>query len=86
MNKPYCAECVFLKDEHMDGYGICSVLERQQHCSDQCGIVHNCLSINQTNTILHYAQKWRRGANIKQISPYVLGMGIDAAIYHLRNK
>lgn len=36
--------------------------------------------------VLHYAQKWRRGAKIACVNPYVFGIAIDRAIKVLRNK
>lgn len=34
---------------------------------------------------LHYFQKWRRGANLKQPDPTEIGKAIDGAIRELRN-
>ena len=34
---------------------------------------------------LHYLQKWRRGANLKQPDPTEIGKAIDGAIRELRN-
>ena len=34
---------------------------------------------------LHYFQKWRRGANIKQPNPTEIGKAIDGAIRELRS-
>ena len=65
---------------------MCSVSNREQRCDDQCCLTHTNIAAKQAIKILHYGQKWRRGANIEMLPPYVLGVGIDAAIYQLRHK
>lgn len=35
--------------------------------------------------VLHYYQKWRRGANIPQPDPKEIGRAIDGAVRELRN-
>lgn len=85
-NKPYCGRCPLFQYEDIDGFGVCSISEREQRCNDRCGIAHTEITHRQAIKILRYRQKWRRGANIEMIPPYVLGQGIDAAIYQLRHK
>ena len=84
--KNYCGECPLFKYECTDGWGWCDVRERNAHCGDECGVRRETIKPNQAVKILHYAQKWRRGAKIKQISSYLFGVGIDGAIRELRKK
>lgn len=83
---PYCGECPFMKYESIDGYGWCNIRDREVYCGDQCNVAHNELTNKGAIKILHYAQKWRRGAKIQQIPPYLLGVGIDRAIKELRQR
>ena len=81
---PHCGECPFLLYEDTDGFGTCSISERERRCSDRCYLNHKKLTPRQTVKILHYVQKWRKGAKIPMILSHVLTKGIDAAIFQLR--
>ena len=86
MSKPHCGECSFFSHEDTDGYGWCDIECRVQRCSDKCTISRTSITDKQAERVLHYSQKWRRGAKIEQPSPYVLGIAIDRAIKVLRKK
>lgn len=34
----HCGECRKFKFEDIDGWGVCSKLQRYSHCSDQCRV------------------------------------------------
>ena len=34
----YCGECKKFKYEDIDGWGVCSSLQRYSHCSDKCRV------------------------------------------------
>ena len=79
-----CGECCFFKHECADGFGYCDIVDKQCFCDDKCCLKHNTITNSQAVKILHYAQKWRRGAKMKMINPFVYGLAIDAAILKLR--
>ena len=81
----YCGECNFFNHENIDGFGRCDVTYREQQCSDQCTLSRESITDKQVLRVLHYTQKWRRGAKIDMPSPYVLGIAIDGAIKSLRS-
>ena len=81
---PYCGECPFFKYECTDGWGWCDIKDKKAYCETKCNLVYETLKPYQAVKILHYAQKWRRGAKMGQIQPYLLGIGIDRAINELR--
>lgn len=86
MSKPHCGECNFFSHESIDGFGWCDVTKREQQCSDQCTMHRENITNKQALRVLHYAQKWRRGAKTECVNPYVFGIAIDRAIKVLRNK
>lgn len=79
---PYCGECIYLKYEDTDGYGVCDLTNREQRCSDKCWL--SSLKTKQAIKVLHDYQKWRRGGKGDMIPPYIIGMTIDEAIRTLR--
>lgn len=86
-NIPYCGEdCCFRDPECLDGFGYCNIVEHSTYCGDQCMIDHTKLKPRQIAKALHCIQKWRRGAKIPMLSPYVIGKVNDAAIYQLRKQ
>lgn len=78
MNIPYCGECCFLSN------GQCTILEREQRCSDQCAVRYNQITHREAERILHHYQKWRRGGKGPMPPPYVVGQAIDKSIKVLR--
>ena len=60
-------------------------LRREQRCSDQCTISRESITDKQAVRVLHYAQKWRRGAKTECVNPYVFGIAIDRAIKSMRS-
>ena len=85
MSKPHCGECNFFSHESIDGYGWCDVTQREQQCSDQCTLSRENITDKQALRVLHYAQKWRRGAKTECVNPYVFGIAIDRAIKSMRS-
>ena len=79
MSKPHCGECTFFSHESIDGYGWCDVTDRE-HLSREN------ITDKQALRVLHYAQKWRRGAKTECVNPYVFGIAIDRAIKVLRKE
>ena len=83
----YCGECPFFKYEDPDGYGICDISGFAKNCSLECSFcVFDQLTNIQAVKVLHYTQKWRRGAKIGMPPPALLGLAIDKAIRVLRQK
>lgn len=82
----YCGECNFFSQEGIDGFGWCDVTGSEQQCGDQCTLKRENITEKQALKVLHYAQKWRRGAKIDCVNPYVFGIAIDRAIKVLRKK
>jgi hypothetical protein len=82
----HCGECNFFSHESIDGYGWCDVTGREQRCSDRCTLSRENITDKQALRVLHYAQKWRRGANTECVNPYVFGIAIDRAIKVLRKE
>lgn len=82
----YCGECPFFKYEDTDGIGLCSIKNKNKYCGDTCGYLTFDwdMSNRETEKILHYSQKWRRGGNIKMLNPRLFGLAIDGAIRELR--
>lgn len=72
--------------EDTDGCGWCDVTGREQQCSDQCTLNRESITNKQALRVLHYAQKWRRGAKTECVNPYVFGIAIDRAIKVLRKE
>lgn len=79
-----CGECCFFKHECADGFGYCDITNYPCHFGDICNLNYKSMTNSQVVKILHYAQKWRRGAKMKMINPFVYGVAIDAAMLKLR--
>lgn len=84
-NEVYCGECPFFKNEDIDGYGLCNISKRERHCGDLCRFITDGMSKQETLRMLHYCQKWRRGANITMPPPTLFGWAIDNAMRIIRN-
>ena len=83
----YCGECPFFKYEDTDGYGICDISGFAKNCSLECSFcMFDELTKEQAVKVLHYTQKWRRGAKIGMPPPALLGLAIDTGIRVLRQK
>ena len=82
----YCGDCPFFKYE-TNGYGICDISGFAKNCSLECSFcMFDQLTNIQAVKVLHYTQKWRRGAKIGMPPPALLGLAIDKAIRVLRQK
>lgn len=81
----YCGECPYFKNEDINGYGYCDIVKREHHCGDLCRYYTFIMSRKETLRLLHYCQKWRRGANIKMPPPTLFGLAIDNAMRIIRN-
>lgn len=81
----YCGECPFFKNEDVDGYGHCDIGKREHHCGDLCRYFTYIMSKKETLRLLHYCQKWRRGAKIEMPPPALFGLAIDNAMRIIRN-
>ena len=79
-----CEECCFFKLEYAGGFGHCDITNYPCHFGEICNLNYKSMTNSQVVKILHYAQKWRRGAKMKMINPFVYGLAIDAAILKLR--
>ena len=83
----YCGECPFFKYEDTDGYGLCDISGLEENCSMECSFDgFDQLTNIQAVKVLHYTQKWRRGAKIGMPPPALLGLAIDTGIRVLRQK
>ena len=84
----HCSECPFLKWGDPDGYGVCYltglVMAYTFKCSFEDGLKQ--LTNIQAVKVLHYTQRWRRGAKIGMPPPALLGLAIDTGIRVLRQK
>lgn len=83
---PYCGECPLLLHEDTDGYGVCNAAGQTRNCGQVCIYANRYPHAWEVTRILHYTQKWRRGANIKMPPPFVTGVAIDTAIRELRKQ
>lgn len=83
-NEVYCGECPFFKNENIDGYGCCEISKMEEFCGDLCYFITNGMHVQETLRLLHYCQKWRRGANIKMPPPTLFGLAIDNAMRYIR--
>lgn len=81
----YCGECPFFKNEDVDGYGHCDIGKREHHCGDLCRYFTYIMSKKETLRLLHYCQKWRRGAKITMPPSTLFGWAIDNAMRIIRN-
>lgn len=84
MSEEKCHECPFFKYEDSYGCGICDLSEKTTHLESLCSATNDNITIRGVERALHYGQKWRRGCNIKQINPRILGIAIDESIRVIR--
>lgn len=82
----YCGQCSFIRNEDIDGYGICVITKRECNCGDKCFFTERNMNDAEALKILHYAQKWRRGYKCKMPRPTLFGMAIDKAINIIRKE
>lgn len=82
-NKTYCLYCPFGDKDKK--YCILTKQYLPFNNRTKCTLNYNILSNKQILNILHYTQKWRKGANIKPIPPYILSMAIDKTINNIRS-
>ena len=80
----YCGECPLFKHECADGYGYCSISQCVYRCGDLCKFITDGMYEQETLRMLHYCQRWPRGANIKMPPPTLFGLAIDSAIRIIR--
>lgn len=81
----YCGECPLFMYEDINGLGFCAAQKGWMHCADICAFWTGSMDNDEVLRILHYARKWRRGANTKILSPVLLGLAIDNAMRIIRN-
>lgn len=81
----YCGECPLFMYEDINGLGFCAAQKGWMHCADVCAFWTAPMDNDEVLRILHYARKWRRGANTKILSPVLLGLAIDNAMRIIRN-
>lgn len=79
-----CGECSFFSHEDIDGRGYCRITERWPECSEECTFAKLWMTTKQSERVLHYLQKWRKGGRGRQPHPYVIGKAIDSALHILR--
>lgn len=84
--KIYCGECSFFEHEDIYGIGYCDISRREQHCGDLCKLITDGMHEQETLRMLHYCQKWRRGAKTKMPRPTLFGLAIDSAMRIIRAK
>lgn len=82
----YCGQCSYIRNEDIDGYGICLITKRECNCGDKCFFTERNMNDAEALKILHYAQKWRRGFKCKMPRPELFGKAIDKAINIIRKK
>lgn len=82
----YCGECPLFKDEDINGLGFCSAQKGWMHCADLCKFITDGMYVQDTLRMLHYCQKWRRGAKIEMPPPTLFGLAIDSAMRIIRAK
>jgi deoxyhypusine synthase len=65
---------------------IKAILEAEKRLINKRNKISSFKSMNLTDAvnILEKHQKWRKGAEIEQIQPYVLSEAIDIIIKHIR--
>lgn len=81
----YCGECPLFMYEDINGLGFCAAQKGWMHYADICAFWTGSMDNDEVLRILHYARKWRRGANTKILSPVLLGLAIDNAMRIIRN-
>ena len=86
MNKVnhFCGNCVYFLHEDALGAGFCQVSDRAARCGDRCSLRYDTLTERQIIRLLHDHQRWRTGANIPMMPPFMVSIGINAAIHKLR--
>ncbi len=83
---PLCGECTFFDREDADDHGTCRITGCMQRCSSDCHFAGHRPSLRQSERLLHYIQKWRRGnqGSEKMPSPFLQGVAMDEAIHRMR--
>lgn len=61
----YCGECSFLRNEDIDGYGICVITKRECNCGDKCFFSERNMNDAEALKILHYAQNGEEDSNVR---------------------
>ena len=84
VNHFYCGNCVYFLREDALGNGFCQVIERAAMCGDRCSLSYDTMTDRQIIRLLHDHQRWRTGANIPMMPPFLVSIGINAAIRKLR--
>lgn len=97
INECHCYNCrkyeecqtkgVFDDDPGFDfcvNYDYCRITERWPECSEECTFAKLWMTTKQSERVLYYLQKWRRGGRGRQPHPYVIGKAIDSALHILR--
>lgn len=79
-----CGECSFFTHEDIDGYGYCRIAECWMKCDNECSFAKSWMMPKQSERVLHYFQKWRRGCKGRQPHPYIIGKAIDSTLRILR--
>lgn len=82
----YCGECPHFIYEDVNGGGYCEITENYTKCSFPCVFVSKIPKPSECEKILHYYQRYRRGANIKMQAPFLIGLVIDEAIKMFRQQ
>lgn len=72
----YCGECPLFMYEDINGLGLCAAQKGRMHCADLCEFWTDPMGNEEVLRILHYAQKWRRGANTEMLPPSLFGLAI----------
>ena len=80
-----CNDCPFFRK--INKFGACELngytFRKEDICLYEDRKLFN-LKPRAAEKVLHYHQKWRRGANIKMLSPVLTGKAVDTAIRELR--
>ena len=79
-----CGHCTYFLREDALGAGFCQVRDRAARCGDCCSLRYDTLTDRQIIRLLHDHQRWRTGANIPMMPPFMVSIGINAAIRKLR--
>lgn len=82
----YCGECPHFLYEDANGDGYCDITENTTNCSSLCIFISKIPTPHECEKILHYYQRYRRGANIKMQAPFLIGLVIDEAIKMFREQ
>lgn len=84
VNHFYCGNCAYFILENKLGNGFCQVRDRAARSVDLCSLRYDTLTERQIIRLLHDHQRWRTGANIPMMPPFMVSIGINAAIRELR--